>query len=300
MPPLSLPFRCGKATITLVFLLPPRPQAVALFAAASTATILRTGCASATAAAPVSPSPCLYRQNERLAITSGVSLGSGRPASVAELRQPHPDALTFLLQAPPRPQAVALFFDLFNCVDPAHWLTPALLQLHRYRPRPAFIGSANGWPLGLGWPWAPVVRLRWRSFANLTPTPLLICFKHRPGHKPWLCLWPLQLRRSCALAAPALLLLHRYRPRPAFIGSANGWPLRLGWPWAPGVRPRWRSFANLTPTPLLFCFKHRPGHKPWLCLRPLQLRRSCALAAPALLLLHRCRPRPAFIGSANG
>ena len=62
--------------------------------------------------------------------------------------------------------------------------------------------------------------------------------------------WPLPLRRSCALAAPALLLLHPCRPRPAFIGRTKGWPLRLGFPWAPGVRLRWRSFANLTPTPL--------------------------------------------------
>jgi len=29
MPPLTLPFRCGKATVTLNFLPPPRPQAVA-------------------------------------------------------------------------------------------------------------------------------------------------------------------------------------------------------------------------------------------------------------------------------
>ena len=64
--------------------------------------------------------------------------------------------------------------------------------------------------------------------------PLTTWFMPRPGHKPWLCSWPLLLRRPCALAAPTLLLLPRERPRPAVTGSTSGLPIRWSSPGAPG------------------------------------------------------------------
>jgi len=148
--------RCPFAAARLLLLQSsycrPGTQAVALFQAASTAPILRAGCASATATAPVSPSPCLYRQREWLAITSRVGFGLrasglGGGASPTSPRRPYLSASS----TAPATSRGFVFWPL-QLRRSCALATPALLLLHRYRPRPAFIGSANGWPLRLGFP----------------------------------------------------------------------------------------------------------------------------------------------------
>jgi|GEM_PF-6407211 len=125
---------------------------------------------------------------------------------------------------------------LFHCAACVR-ATPELLIVFVFRPRPALIGSTNGLPLRLGLPWAPGRQAcAGRQLPSFAQTPLNCGGRPRrrrhaggsPGDSG------LFHCAACVRATPELLSVFVFRPRPALIGRANGWPLRLGLPWAPG------------------------------------------------------------------